>query len=80
MKKLILFALLGMGLLTSPSVANVAVHAHKKHDTKETVVYITKTGEKYHRDGCSYLRQSKIQTTKKEAINNGYSACSRCKP
>jgi endonuclease YncB( thermonuclease family) len=26
----------------------------------ETVVYITKTGEKYHRDGCSSLRRSQI--------------------
>ena len=43
-------------------------------------VYITKTGEKYHRDGCQYLRQSKIATTKQDAINAGYTPCSRCNP
>ena len=48
--------------------------------TKETIVYITRTGEKYHKDGCRYLRQSKIKTTKKEAVKNGYEACKICKP
>lgn len=48
--------------------------------SKETVVYITKTGEKYHKDGCRYLRQSKIKTTKKEAVKKGYGACKVCKP
>jgi len=47
---------------------------------KDTVVYITKTGEKYHKDGCRYLRQSKIKTTKKEAVKKGYGACKVCKP
>ncbi|MDR2942619.1 MAG: hypothetical protein LBV17_08525 [Treponema sp.] len=45
-----------------------------------TVVYITKTGAKYHRGSCSYLRQSKIETTLGDAINRGYNPCSRCKP
>lgn len=43
-------------------------------------VYITKTGEKYHRDGCQYLRQSKISISKSDAINSGYTPCSRCNP
>ena len=43
-------------------------------------VYITRTGSKYHRDGCQYLRSSKIEIDKKEAIENGYTACSRCNP
>lgn len=42
-------------------------------------VYITKTGSKYHRDGCSYLK-SKIAIDKNSAISSGYSACSRCNP
>jgi hypothetical protein len=46
----------------------------------EKVVYITRTGAKYHLGTCRYLRQSKIKTTKKEAINNGYSACKVCQP
>lgn len=51
-----------------------------KIQTQEVTVYITKTGAKYHKDDCSYLRQSKIAILKKEAISNGYTACSRCKP
>ena len=42
-------------------------------------VYITKTGSKYHRDGCSYLK-SKITIDKNSAISSGYGACSRCNP
>ena len=42
-------------------------------------VYITRTGECYHRAGCSYLRQSAIPIDRETAIQN-YRPCSRCKP
>ena len=45
-----------------------------------TVVYITRTGAKYHRGSCSYLRQSKIATTLGSAVSRGYGPCSRCAP
>lgn len=45
-----------------------------------TKVYITKTGEKYHVGSCSYLRLSKISITLSEAVRQGYTACSVCKP
>jgi len=49
--------------------------------TKEEVtVYITKTGEKYHNDGCSSLRKSKIPVTLTEAKSRGYEPCKLCKP
>ena len=41
-------------------------------------VYITKTGKKYHRSGCSYLKKSKISISLKNAKAQGYTACSRC--
>jgi micrococcal nuclease len=47
---------------------------------KDPTVYITKTGEKYHRSGCSSLRKSKIAIKKSEAIAQGYTACKRCRP
>ncbi len=47
-------------------------------EEQSTTVYITNTGEKYHRDGCQYLRQSKIAISLDDAINQGYTACSRC--
>jgi len=43
-------------------------------------VYITKTGAKYHSAGCSYLKKSSTPIELNDALNNGYSACSRCKP
>ena len=44
------------------------------------IVYITKTGSKYHRAGCRYLSKSAIPITRQEAIAKGYTPCSVCKP
>lgn len=44
------------------------------------IVYITDTGDKYHLDGCSYLRQSKYEINRNNAISQGYTPCSRCNP
>lgn len=49
-------------------------------DPLSTTVYITKTGKKYHRDGCRSLSQSKIKTTLKEAKAKGYTPCKVCHP
>ena len=46
----------------------------------ETKVYITRTGKKYHRDGCRSLSKSKIEVTLTEAKARGYGACKICKP
>lgn len=43
-------------------------------------VYITKSGTKYHSSSCSYLKNSKISISKDDAVAQGYTACSRCKP
>ncbi|WP_435412699.1 hypothetical protein [Psychroserpens mesophilus] len=43
-------------------------------------VYTTKTGEKYHKSSCKYLKYSKKEVTIKKAMELGYSACSVCKP
>lgn len=43
-------------------------------------VYVTKTGDKYHRDGCRYLKKSKLTIDRSNAIAQGYSACSVCNP
>lgn len=45
---------------------------------KEDIVYITKTGSKYHRLGCRYLRRSSIPISLKKAEEYGYSPCSVC--
>jgi hypothetical protein len=42
-------------------------------------VYVTDTGEKYHREGCQYLRKSSRQMTLKAALVT-HTPCSACKP
>lgn len=39
---------------------------------------LQKTGSKYHRAGCRYLRKSQIAISLSEAKNEGYTACSVC--
>ncbi len=48
-------------------------------EQEAVTVYVTRTGTKYHRGSCSYLRQSKIATTLSDA-RASYGPCSRCKP
>ena len=47
---------------------------------RDTVVYITETGEKYHTEQCSSTRNSKIAITLEEAVSRGFDPCQRCKP
>jgi len=44
------------------------------------IVYVTRTGEKYHRAGCRYLSKSRIPMARDEAIRRGYTPCSVCRP
>jgi len=43
-------------------------------------VYITKTGEKYHKKSCGYLKYSSKKIELEEALNLGYLACKLCEP
>lgn len=43
-------------------------------------VYVTKTGKKYHRKGCSSLSRSRRAIKLSEAKEQGYAPCSRCRP
>jgi micrococcal nuclease len=58
---------------TPKTPAKVSDHTH------EMTVYVTRTGEKYHRDGCRYLSRSRIPMSLKDA-KLSYSACSVCRP
>jgi hypothetical protein len=48
-------------------------------DEEEITVYITRTGKKYHRGDCQYLRQSKIPISLADA-RDYYDPCSVCDP
>lgn len=43
-------------------------------------VYVTATGECYHRSWCSSLDQSKIDIDLDDAVEKGYRPCRRCNP
>jgi competence protein ComEC len=47
---------------------------------QDNIVYITRTGTKYHKEGCSSLSQSKIEIKLADAIAKGYGPCTICKP
>lgn len=75
MKRKVCFVLL-MVLICAQLLVVPALAAYLPGDT---VVYITATGDCYHKKGCGYLR-SRIETTLAEAVNDGYRPCSRCHP
>lgn len=72
MKK-VLSTMVTLILIASMSITSLAASG-------DTTVYVTKTGEKYHVGSCSYLRQSKIPISLAGAVDQGYTACSRCNP
>ncbi len=49
-------------------------------ENKSYTVYITDTGNKYHRSGCRYLNQSKYAISREDAREQGYTPCTVCKP
>ena len=70
MKRLILFFLIAL-LLMSP------VLAYSVPD--DTIVYVTPSGTKYHREDCTYTTSTSSLTIQ-EAEARGYEPCSRCSP
>lgn len=61
--------------LESEQNTNAAV----SNDNVSQQVFVTRTGKRYHRDGCSYLK-SRIESTVSEAKSMGLTSCSRCQP
>ena len=56
------------------------VQESQKKDTISETVYITKSGKKYHRAGCRYLKSSIAIRSKDDAVKRGYTPCSACNP
>jgi len=53
---------------------------HDQDGAVDAIVYKTESGTKYHREGCIYLKTSKIPVTLKKAKEQGLTPCSRCNP
>jgi hypothetical protein len=69
--------LLALALSATIVAPSVAVQESRRQDP---TVYGTRTGTKYHADGCRYLRSSKIAMKLSEAKKRGLTACSKCRP
>lgn len=64
----------------STSNENRQRNTAKAESEQGQTVYVTRTGSKYHRAGCQYLRSSSRSLDLNEALSAGYSGCSRCRP
>ena len=49
-------------------------------EPEANIVFITRTGIRYHKGSCRYLRKSKIPIEIEEAEIEGYTPCKVCKP
>ncbi len=67
------------GLWNLPSSKNSSVKSETSKNLTSTV-YVTKTGEKYHRSNCKSLAKSKIKINLSDAKKKGYNPCKICKP
>lgn len=62
---------------TAPPTTQPTTEAPAPPASGDTV-YVTNSGTKYHRSGCSYLSHSKIAISLSDAKAQGYTPCSRC--
>ena len=46
----------------------------------DTTVYITASGQKYHKKHCRYVRNKEIDIMLSKALYKGYEPCKVCKP
>lgn len=78
MKKVVFVVLVAL----LPFISVLPTEAKSKtqaSDVQTQTVYITRTGAKYHREGCRYLRRSMIPIDLSDA-RRSYGACSVCRP
>lgn len=60
-------------------LAYCAPMSAQEQSNSNATVYVTKTGKKYHSEGCRYLNKSMIPMKLKDAATR-YSPCSVCNP
>lgn len=63
----------------SETVVESSPQTQPQVEPKTITVYVTRSGEKYHRASCQYLRQSKIPIALNSAKSR-YDPCSVCRP
>lgn len=68
----------GASATPSAPVQQEPAYTEPEPNTQGYTVYITETGEKYHRAGCRHLKDSEIAIDVNTAIARGYTACKTC--
>lgn len=68
---------LALVLLLSLLLGTLSVVAQSDAEVK---VYVTDTGQKYHKASCRHLKQSKREVTLQWAKEHNYTPCKVCKP
>ncbi|MXV14288.1 hypothetical protein [Hufsiella ginkgonis] len=63
----------------APAAAGETPAATGTPEPLETTVYVTRTGKRFHRGNCGYLK-SKISLSRANALLNGYTPCKICNP
>jgi hypothetical protein len=63
----------------SPAAAPAASPATPGEASASTVVYLGKSGSRYHLKGCRYLKGAGKEITVGEAMKKGYAPCNVCK-
>lgn len=64
----------------SSNIVAAPTPASSQSDNQGVTVYGTKTGAKYHTDGCRSLAKSKVPMTLSAAKSSGLTPCSICNP
>lgn len=64
----------------APQRADSASASESKSATADLIVYVTRTGKKYHLADCASLRASKKPLSLAEAIEKHYEPCKLCHP
>jgi hypothetical protein len=73
------YGVVGALVLLSTAISVRAIDTPQSGTKTDPTVYVTKTGTKYHLDGCRSLSRSKIAMKLSEAARR-YGPCSICRP
>ncbi len=79
----LMFEILDLDLLEAFGLKEPTKGKNKEVDSQEArqeKVYTTDKGKCYHTETCHYLHSSKHETNLTKALEDGYRACSICKP
>ena len=66
--------------VSQPLPAAPTISSKTSTQGEDIIVYVTKTGKKYHLGGCSYLSKSSVPIQLGDAKARGYSPCGKCNP